>query len=79
MFFFEKKNQRTFVKWRIWQPRRRSPTVMPGQGGIHALPAKSPHCWLTPTRPTPPAEGNKSFFASFCSQKEASYLLHLPC
>jgi hypothetical protein len=51
-------------------------TVMAGNAAIYALRAPTPEARSGHARLTPTAEGDKRFFASFCSQKEDSYFVY---
>jgi hypothetical protein len=79
MFFFEKKNQKTFATLRplksssVRMPSLRAQRSNPGSRriltGAHPSLA-NPH---NPSLPPPPAPTNKSLFASFSSEKEESF------
>jgi hypothetical protein len=67
MFFFEKKNQKTFMTLRPIK----SPTArMPSLRAQRSNPERILH---TPRPKSSPAQSHKSLFASFSSEKEESF------
>jgi hypothetical protein len=70
MFFFEKKNQKTFMTLRPLKTSATHSGPMPSLRAQRSNPERILH---TPRPKSTPAQSHKSLFASFSSEKEESF------